>query len=362
MKTTASAVKTLCDMPKSHVQKLILKLPQNTHLQQLGLARSAAARLQVLRTLRDVHPDIFSEVLWLAEGKNLPDQKDIDLVPLKSNILCLVEACRKLKVKYTIDSQRGIVAVYVKPKQPPLYFKRSRAPFNSAVVSEICKDKDALNSILQDSVHTPKGECYLDPDVEERYQPYRMHLSLKAIAKDAMAKLGLPLIVKPNAGSEGRNVAKCTNSREVITALAEIYNKDSADYDSLALLQEYVEIAHEYRAVAFMGTVLLVYEKDISKAQHTDNFSPLHWQGAVAKHITDKSILASLQEFTSNIYSKLAIEYCGYDIAIDKTGKMWLIEANTVPMFTIFLEHNSADLLIDMYEKILHTLFTPTSR
>jgi len=74
-------------MPKSHVQKLILKLPQNSLLQQLGLARSAAARLQVLRTLRDMHPDIFSEVLWLAEGKNLPDQKDIDLGMAHSNRL-----------------------------------------------------------------------------------------------------------------------------------------------------------------------------------------------------------------------------------------------------------------------------------
>lgn len=355
MKSTASAVKTICDMPKSQVQKLTLQLTQNTFLHQLGLAKSAQRRLEVLRELRDMHPDIFSELLWLAEGKNLPSESE-GTVPLKSNILCIVEACRRLDIPFKIDNQRGMVQSFCKAGEPPLHFKRSRVPFNAAVVTEICKDKDALSSVLKDVVQIPEGISYLDPEVETRYQPYRSHTSVDAIAKDAIELLGLPLIVKPNSGSEGTNVAKCSSQAEVENALARIYDKTSDHYDNLALIQKYIEIVDEYRAIAFDKKIILVYKKDVSEASVQDNYSPLHRDGAKARHITDKNLITKLERFTQPIYKMIPIEYCGYDIAQDLNGELWLIEANTLPMFTIFLEHNSSDIIVDMYERILRTL------
>lgn len=355
MKITVSAVKIICDLPKSQLQKLTLQLPQNSLLHQLGLAKTYQKRLDIMRHLRDLHPDIFSELLWLAEGKNLNDLSG-GIVPLKSNILCIVEACRKLGINFEIDSERGMVQVFCKTGKPPLHFKRSRVPFNTAVVAEICKDKDALASIIAGVINIPEGICYLDPDVEARYQPYRTQTSVEAIAKDAASSLGLPLIVKPNSGSEGTNVAKCHTQNEVAVALKAIYDKSSEKYDNLALLQKFVEIVDEYRAIAFDKKILLVYKKDVSQAAIGDNYSPLHRLGARAVHITDSRLVAKLSEFTEPIYQNVDIEYCGYDIAIDIDGKMWLIEVNTLPMFTIFLEHNPSDILVEMYVNILKKL------
>lgn len=353
-KESVGTIRTICNLAKAELQKIILKLPQDTQLQKLGIAKNKHQRIAALRALRDSQPDILVNLFWLVEGRNLPDIQNNDIVPLKSNLLCLVEACRKLNIDWKMDNKRGILSVYT--QTPPLLFKRSQTPFNTSTVGDICSDKDALNSIVKDVISVPFGICFLDPNCDEYFLPYRTHTSIDEIIETVKNSFELPVIVKPNNGSSGRDVTKCSSIDEVRAALGIIYDKSNDFYDNLALVEEFVDIKKEYRVVQFMQKIYLIYLKDTSKATQTDNISPLHWDGSKAKRIQDKSLTTKFEKFLSPIYNKIPINYCGYDIAEDKSGKLWLIEVNSKPQFSIFLSDNSPETMIEMYISILKSI------
>jgi len=46
-------------------------------------------------------------------------------------------------------------------------------------------------------------------------------------------------------------------------------------------------------------------------------------------------------------------QYIGLDIVIDDKDKFWIIELNSHPGYTKFLEDNDEEHLVNMFEKIL---------
>ena len=164
------------------------------------------------------------------------------------------------------------------------------------------------------------------------------------------------MIVKMNSGSHGTHVFLCKTKEEVETAIAAIFQKNSSDYDYIALAEDYIESSAEYRVICFDGQVVLAYLKDNSNAVFTGNLSPLHWEGAKAVLISDTTLVATLTRFLAPSFKAFPIHFGGFDVIEDKQGNLHLLEVNSRPDFSIFIRGNGDEPVTLMYEKILVSL------
>lgn len=238
-----------------------------------------------------------------------------------------------------------------------LFFANFSTPWNSGSVEQICKDKGFTYFILKDVVLMPETIGYFDPDFKrDGYGGYKKFNDVGVIADDITHNFPVPLVVKRNSGMRGVNVFLCRSSIEVERALTKIFFKDSPDYDYVALAQTYITPKAEYRAVIFRGKVVLLYEKDISKAEFKGNISPLHFEGARAVEVKDGALKKEIEGFLSPVFRVLPIDFAGFDVILDASGRWWLIEINTRPGFAIFIRDNGKEPIIKMYETILKSL------
>jgi glutathione synthase/RimK-type ligase-like ATP-grasp enzyme len=271
-----------------------------------------------------------------------------------NNIKILITACEQLGIKYEIlHKTQNLVRVR---KKQDHFFTNYSTPFSTQSVAQIFKDKEYTYQILKDKINTPKTQAFISPFCNEKYQSYLEFYSIPEIAEEIKRNFALPVIVKRNRGSSGNNVFLCDTDGEIKQSLEIIFDINSKNYDYVALVQEKVNIMQEYRVIVFNQQVQLVYEKDKSQAEFTGNISPLHWEGAIAKHITDEKIISNIEQFIQPIYTELPIVYAGLDVAIDTEGKYWLIEINSHPNYDIFTRDNGDTLVIELFKKMLASL------
>jgi len=229
-------------------------------------------------------------------------------------------------------------------------------PFNNEQIVQIFKDKEYTYHLLKGKIKTPKTLGFLSPLCEEKYQKYLLFKDCEEITTEVGKTFSLPVIVKKNRGSAGNNVFLCETNKQIQAALATIFNVNSKDYDYVCLAQEYIDIRHEYRAVFFNQKLVLLYEKDKSDAKFAGNLSPLHWDGAKAKHITDSQIISEIENFVQPVFAEINVNYGGFDIAIDTNGEYWLIEINSSPNFETFVRDNHRQIAVKMFKQILESL------
>ena len=185
------------------------------------------------------------------------------------------------------------------------------------------------------------------------FQKYLKYHSLADIQGEIIRQFQLPVIIKRNSGTTGSNVFLCQKTENIQTYLKAIFNINSKDFDPIALAQEYLDIYLEYRAIFFQGKLVLLYEKDLSNASFIGNLSPLYWEGAKPKHITDADLISRIESFSQPIFSAIPITYTGLDIILDKQGILWLLEINSSPSYRSYIQHNDPQFLVDMFKFIL---------
>lgn len=269
-----------------------------------------------------------------------------------TNIQFWTTACQELNIDHEIYHHTKKILKVIK-RSHPYYFVNTNTPFNSQSVSKLAIDKDYTYCLLKDKIAMPKTKGFLYPFCQEKYHKYLTHDSLTAIETDIMTTLSLPVIIKRNSGSMGNNVFLCEKKAQIQPCLEKIFDQNSKNYDCIALAQEYIQISREYRAVFFQNQIFLLYEKNKDNAKFVDNLSPLHWEGAKAKHITDPDLIGKIEDFCQPIFAEIPIIYTGVDIAIDQKGKYWLIEINSSPSFNLFLQNNASQIILDMCKKML---------
>ncbi len=275
-----------------------------------------------------------------------------------TTIRLLIKACKSLNIEYEfLHPNKNVLKVNL---EHPLLFVNGSTPFLTAPILKILKDKDYCYHLFKNVIPMPKTSAYIDPDVLY-HKPYMIYHSIPEILAAIQESFPLPVIVKKNSGSCGKNVFLCQDMRTVQQSMEIIFNHHDMNYDSVALVQEYIEIKAEYRAIFLDESLVLLYEKNIEFAQFTGNLSPLHWEGAKALHIVDAEIIAMLENFVKPIFSVLQIGYGGFDIALDKSGKLWLIEINSNPNYGIFIRDNSEAIVVGVFEKMLMSLMSSCS-
>jgi len=272
-----------------------------------------------------------------------------------TNISLVLEACQELNISYEILAPNQNL-VRIKLNGQDYYLVNFSMPFNNEQIVYICKDKEYTYHLLKGKIKTPQTLGFLSPLCEEKYQKYLLFKDCEKITTEVSKTFSLPVIIKKNRGSAGNNVFFCETNEQIQAALATIFNVNSKDYDYVCLAQECIDIRHEYRAVFFNQKLVLLYEKDKSDAKFAGNLSPLHWEGAKAKHITDSQIISEIENFVQPIFEEIRINYGGFDIAIDTNGEYWLIEINSSPNFETFVRDNDRQIVVTMFKDILESL------
>jgi len=272
-----------------------------------------------------------------------------------TNISLVLEACQELNISYEILAPNQNL-VRIKLNGQDYYLVNFSMPFNNEQIVQIFKDKEYTYHLLKGKIKTPQTLGFLSPFCEEKYQKYLVFKDCAEISAQVSKTFSLPAIVKRNRGSAGNNVFLCETKEQVIAAIATVFNINSKNYDYVCLAQEYIDIRHEYRAVFFNSKLVLLYEKDKSEAKFAGNLSPLHWDGAKAKHITDSEIISEIENFAKPVFEEVTINYAGFDIALDTNGEYWLIEINSSPNFEIFVRDNDRQIAVKMFKDILESL------
>jgi glutathione synthase/RimK-type ligase-like ATP-grasp enzyme len=276
---------------------------------------------------------------------------------MNRNIQALTAACDRLGIPYQSHHKtNNLISVEINGRSYP--FVNWTTPLNPQSVMQLCQDKDYFYSFYNDVVSMPKTLSFLNPYSDEKYAQYLDSATIFGIIEQIEEVFSYPLIVKKNRGSWGTNVFKAVNRRSLEKGLLDIFNVSSSHFDYIGLAQEFIDIEVEYRAIFLNGEYQFAYEKNIDKAEFAGNLSPLHWEGSKALYVKDDTVKNKLITFSSPIFAKLMIPFCGLDIAQDKQGKLWLIEANSSPGFDHIVKHEGNEPVIQLYEKILEKLGT----
>jgi glutathione synthase/RimK-type ligase-like ATP-grasp enzyme len=310
-----------------------------------------------------------------------------------TNIEILLAACRELNIPYEIlhHSQN---LIRIKYGGEDYFFVNYMTPFNSGSITQILKDKEYTYQLLNGKINTPKTISFISPHCDDKYKKYLSFPDINSIVLEVEKTFAFPVIIKRNRGSGGNNVFLCESREQIKAALEIIFNVNSKDYDYVALAQEYIDIEHEYRAVFCQEKLVLLYEKDKSQAEFTGNLSPLHWEGATAKHIQDlrtptketgflrkdalqpadslknpvsgppcvspntinPNLISDIEAFVKPVFTEIRIDYAGFDVALDKNGQYWLIEINSSPNYDIFVRDNDRQIVVTMFKGILERL------
>jgi hypothetical protein len=264
---------------------------------------------------------------------------------------CLVQACDELNIPYQyLDENQNFISVKF---DRPYYFVNFTTPFGRQDIVKICRDKDFTYQVIKDIIRTPRTKGYLDPFCRPEYQKYATIPSYEQIVDDILKEFHFPVIIKRNQGTRGRHVYLCQHQVDVEQAISRIFDKNSKNYDYVAIAQDYIPFQNEFRVVVFFDEILLVYQKDNHQAQFVGNLSPLHWKNAQAVLIEDADLIEKIRSFLKPLYSVLNLEFAGLDVLYDEHGKFWLLEINSQPDFEIFVRDNGMERVVEIFKKLL---------
>jgi glutathione synthase/RimK-type ligase-like ATP-grasp enzyme len=246
------------------------------------------------------------------------------------NIKCLIEAVKRLGFRYQIIDRNGNF-VRVKIGEKYLDFTNYSTTFNTESFAKIAKDKDFTYQLLSPIVNMPKTIGFSDPSYEK--EEIISDFDLENITKNITESFSFPMVIKPNALSQGRKFSVCKNESDIKNSLKIIFNKNDLRYDYVALVQDYIEIDIEYRVVIFENEIIFVYDtrKNIIK---------------------DDVSLQMLKNFIKPIFGLVDVGFAGLDIIKTKDGRLYLLEMNSNPGFKLFIEKNGEDEIVSLYEKI----------
>jgi glutathione synthase/RimK-type ligase-like ATP-grasp enzyme len=240
--------------------------------------------------------------------------------------------------------------IYRSPSGMSHVFIAAVSPYISQSSARLSKDKWYTASLFAGKVHLPKTLWFYDPEWTGEGRK-----SMDEIILDIERDLQYPVMVKQCKWSLWRHIYKCGDAQQVKDALHKIYTRDR-HYDHIALVQEYIAIAHEYRVVLLDNEVQFVYEKDISEAKFIGNHSPLHHEWARAVLIHDKDILSQIGQFVQTLTDFFSLSYNWLDVVQDVHGVYRLIELNSSPWFAKYARDNGDEEVVKMYKKMIQRL------
>jgi len=219
-------------------------------------------------------------------------------------------------------------------------FLYAATPFNAESVAALCHDKAATHALLEGAVSMPRTAAFLDPEGP------RPELAVQKSVEDivrASASFAYPRMVKMNRGERAKNVYFVESDEECRNALRTIFDKRSADYDFMALMQEYIEPERELRVAISAGKPIFAYDRRTFK-------------------VVDEATAAQLFEPAVEAGRILRISWGAVDFIESKSGGFYFIEANSRPSYEGFIRANGDDRICDLFRRALADIAQKSAR
>ncbi|MES2023595.1 MAG: cyanophycin synthetase [Patescibacteria group bacterium] len=182
----------------------------------------------------------------------MPKQKKKSFTPLLGQVLKKI--AHRIGATVVMEPEYNIVGQIIYKSGRKRYFRYSSLDLNSLGASEIAKDKDYANFFMKRMGYpiVPDTKTFFKTQWAMAIgEPGRNMLSAYNYAK----KIGFPVIVKPNSGSQGSGVTLVHNKKELYRAMRFIFKNDR-----VAMVQRKVE-GKDYRLVVLDNQIISAYER-----------------------------------------------------------------------------------------------------
>lgn len=157
-----------------------------------------------------------------------------------------------IKAKVIIEPKWKIVGQIIFKNGRKRYWRGTCLDINTLGASEIAKDKDYAAFFMKKMGYpTIPGKAFYSDNWCKAINSKRNIAAAYSYAK----KIGFPLIVKPNSGSQGANVSLANNKKEFYQALKKIFISDN-----IALVQKFVP-GRDYRIVVLDNKIISAYQR-----------------------------------------------------------------------------------------------------
>ncbi|MDO8619746.1 MAG: cyanophycin synthetase [bacterium] len=158
----------------------------------------------------------------------------------------------KIGARVVLEPKWKIVGQVIFKNGKKRYFRYSSLDLNPLGASEIAKDKDYANFFMKKMGYpTVRGEAFYSDEWADAIGSARKIDHAFRFAR----KLGFPVIVKPNSGSQGNNVSLVHSRKEFYRALRTIFKGDR-----IALVQKQI-FGKDFRIVVLDDNVISAYER-----------------------------------------------------------------------------------------------------
>jgi len=164
----------------------------------------------------------------------------------------LIKIAPKIGAKVLIEPVWGYVGQIAFNSGRKRYFRFSSVDINMLGASEVAKDKDFANFFMKRMGYPIiQGQTFFR---QEWAKTIRSKRNIDAAYQYAL-KIGLPVIVKPNSGSQGRAVSLVHSKQQFYRAIKAVFV-----LDRVALVQQPVH-GKDYRIVVLDKEIISAYER-----------------------------------------------------------------------------------------------------
>ncbi|MBV9159025.1 MAG: cyanophycin synthetase [Candidatus Kaiserbacteria bacterium] len=164
----------------------------------------------------------------------------------------LKKLAARIGAKVLIEPEWGVAGMIIYKNGKHRFFRYNTLDLNPVGASDIAKDKDYAAFFMRKLGYpTVLGKAFFSREWCELIDSKRNIGAAYRYAK----RLGFPVIVKPNSGSQGGGVALVHDKTSFYRALNTIFKNDK-----VALVQRYIS-ARDYRIVVLDSAVISAYER-----------------------------------------------------------------------------------------------------
>ncbi|MDD3285661.1 MAG: cyanophycin synthetase [Patescibacteria group bacterium] len=333
--------------------------------------------------------------------------KQRTFTPLLGQILQKIAP--RIGAKVIMEPQWNIVGQIVFKSGRKRYFRYSSLDLNPLGASEIARDKDYANFFMKKMNYptVPQSRVFYRQDWAEAIGQAQNNIDAAYLYAK---KIGLPVFVKPNSGTQGIGVALVYNKNDFYRAVRTIFKNDR-----LALVQPRLE-GRDYRLVVLDNKLISAYERlplsivgngvsniaELLAAKQADfvntgrdtkiKFDDYRIKAKLRRlkldfkdvlplgrrcYLLDNANLSTGGEsvdVTAKVHSdfkKLALSlvkdmglrFCGVDLMVQgdigaKPQKFWILEINAAPGLDHYVKTGKAQekIVEDMYLEVLKSL------
>lgn len=309
---------------------------------------------------------------------------------MKNNFYQIIkEICEELEIQIEEKSLGWILQL--KKEGKTKYIVGYNFPLNAESSALLVSDKFATYEVLNAAgIPAVKHTLVFNPISRQNYMPPEGNSSTILEAWNQYKKL----VIKPNTGSQGKDVMLCQSLKETEMAIQKLFLNNSS-----ICICPYYEIATEYRTFYLNGEIKLIYGKekpyvigdgystleqliaklklpskmvvkdnlallDMNYVPKQDEKVELSWKhnlsgGAKANVLEKGELYQKIEELALKAGKVADVSFATIDVIQTRTNELLIMEINAGVVATLFSEivEGGYEMAKDMYREAIKAMF-----